>query len=273
MASIPKKIHYCWLSGEPMPKDILRYMQTWQDKMPDYELVLWDKNKFDIDSVAFVREACAAKKFASASDYIRAYALYSEGGIYLDTDVIVKKSFSEFLGAGFFTAVQYSPDIVAERQQNIADLLTADGRLKNNLDAAIVCVPGICLQPEIMGGAAGHPYLKDVLSWYENRPFRSQGLTYTETCAAPDVYTTIATKHGFHYKNELQFFGQDMVVYPFPIFVGNLKYATKESYAVHLGTGGGVGLNLSERLRKKIRLNKFLRKLAGHKTVDDILKM
>jgi mannosyltransferase OCH1-like enzyme len=200
-------------------------MQTWRDKMPDYELILWDKNKFDVDSEAFVREACAAEKFAFASDYIRAHALYAEGGIYLDTDVIVKKSFSEFLEAGFFTAVQYSPDIVARCRQDIAELLTADGCLKNNLDATIVCVPGICLQPEIMGGVAGHPYLKDVLSWYENRPFNRHGLVY----GAPDVYTTIATKHGFHYKNELQFFGTNMVVYPSPVFVGNLKYVTKES--------------------------------------------
>jgi hypothetical protein len=273
MAPIPKKIHYCWLSGKPMPKDILRCMQTWREIMPEYELVLWDKNKFDCNSVAFVREACAAKKLAFASDYIRAYALYSEGGIYLDTDVIVKKNFSEFLGAGFFTAVQYSPDIVARRRQDIADLLTADGRLKNNLDAAIVRVPGICIQPEIMGSVAGHSYLRDVLSWYENRPFSSHGLTCTEIYTAPDVYTTIAAKHGFHYKNKLQFFGQDMVVYPSPVFVGNLKYAAKESYAVHLGTGGGWGLNLSERLRKKIRLNKFLRKLAGYKTVDDIIRI
>jgi mannosyltransferase OCH1-like enzyme len=85
--SIPKKIHYCWLSGDEIPAETVKCINTWKKIMPEYELVLWDKNKFDIKSVPFVEEACKVKKWAFAADFIRLYAIYNEGGIYMDTDV------------------------------------------------------------------------------------------------------------------------------------------------------------------------------------------
>jgi hypothetical protein len=45
-----------------MPADTIKCINTWKKIMPEYELVLWDKNKFDIDSVLFTKEACNAKK-------------------------------------------------------------------------------------------------------------------------------------------------------------------------------------------------------------------
>lgn len=105
---IPKKIHYCWLSDEKMPSRIKMCLKSWKDIMPDFELILWDKNRFDIESVFFVEEACKMEKWAFASDYIRAYALYTEGGIYLDSDVFVKKKFEQFLDYDFFTSVRFN---------------------------------------------------------------------------------------------------------------------------------------------------------------------
>jgi hypothetical protein len=124
---IPKKIHYCWLSGDKMPGDALRCIETWKNKLSGYEFVLWDKNKFDINSVDFVREACDVKRWAFAADYIRLYAIYSEGGIYLDTDVYIKKSFDGFLGNSFFTAVEYQKNYV--ERENVHELLNEDGKL------------------------------------------------------------------------------------------------------------------------------------------------
>jgi len=60
--AIPKIIHYCWLSGEKMPEDTIKCMETWKKIMPEYKLVLWDKNKFDINSVVFTQKACKVKK-------------------------------------------------------------------------------------------------------------------------------------------------------------------------------------------------------------------
>ena len=89
---IPKVIHYCWLSDDPMPEESIRYIESWKKILTDYEFVLWDKNRFDIESVLWVKEAYYQKKYAFAADYIRLYAVYNYGGIYLDTDVeVVKK--------------------------------------------------------------------------------------------------------------------------------------------------------------------------------------
>lgn len=94
---IPKKIHFCWLSGDEFPPLIQYCIDTWKKVLPDYEIILWDTKRFDINSVAWVKEAFEAKKYAFAADYIRLYAVYTEGGIYLDSDVEMVKSFNDLL--------------------------------------------------------------------------------------------------------------------------------------------------------------------------------
>lgn len=90
---IPKIIHYCWLSGDPLPKKIQKYLDSWKKYLPDYEFMLWDKSRFDIHSVKWVEQAYEAKKYAFASDYIRLYAVYNYGGIYMDMDMEIVKPF------------------------------------------------------------------------------------------------------------------------------------------------------------------------------------
>ena len=99
---IPKIIHYCWLSDEPFPKKIRKCMETWKNTHPDYEIVRWSTKNFDINSIPYVKEAFEARKWAFAADYIRMYALYTQGGIYLDSDVILLKRFDDFLNNSFF---------------------------------------------------------------------------------------------------------------------------------------------------------------------------
>ena len=94
---IPKTIHYCWLSDEPIPANIQKYIDGWRKVMPEYRIKKWDKKAFDIHSVKWVEDAYAQKKWAFCADYIRAYALFTEGGFYLDSDVIVNKKFDTFL--------------------------------------------------------------------------------------------------------------------------------------------------------------------------------
>ncbi|MCF2593871.1 glycosyl transferase [Bacteroides caecigallinarum] len=91
---IPKIIHYCWLSGEEIPEQLKSCMKSWKEKLPEYEFVLWDKSKFDVNSTLWTQQAYAAKKYAFAADYIRLYAVYNYGGIYMDMDVEVLKSFN-----------------------------------------------------------------------------------------------------------------------------------------------------------------------------------
>ena len=96
---IPKIIHYCWFGHNPYPPVIEKCIASWKKFMPDYEIMLWDEERFDIsNSCDFVKQAYENKKFAFVSDYVRLYALYNYGGIYLDTDVeIIKHWPDEFL--------------------------------------------------------------------------------------------------------------------------------------------------------------------------------
>lgn len=105
---IPKIIHYCWLSGDPFPEKNQKCIDTWKEKLPDYEFMLWDLNRFDIDSSIWVKQAFDNKKYAFAADYIRLYAVYHYGGIYLDTDVEVLKSYNDLLDLDYFIGFEYN---------------------------------------------------------------------------------------------------------------------------------------------------------------------
>lgn len=99
---IPKKIHYCWFSNDEMPTKIKRCIESWHKILPDYELVLWNRENFPEGKSKWVDDALAAKKYAFAADYIRSYALYHHGGIYLDSDVEVRKPFDSLLHLPYF---------------------------------------------------------------------------------------------------------------------------------------------------------------------------
>jgi len=72
-------------------------IESWKKYLPDYEIVEWNESNFDLDFSPYVREACEHKKYAFVADVCRLYALYTKGGIYMDTDVEVIKSFDPFL--------------------------------------------------------------------------------------------------------------------------------------------------------------------------------
>lgn len=93
---IPKIIHYCWFGGEKT-EQIQTCIQSWHDKMPDYEFIEWNASNFDVDLNQYVKDAYEAKKYAFVSDVARVKALYELGGIYLDTDVLVYKTFDNIL--------------------------------------------------------------------------------------------------------------------------------------------------------------------------------
>ena len=97
MNKIPKKIHYCWFGGNPLPKETVEYIKSWKKYCPDYEIIEWNESNFDINRNLYIKQAYEAKKYAFVSDYVRVFALYKYGGIYLDTDVEVFKDFNDLL--------------------------------------------------------------------------------------------------------------------------------------------------------------------------------
>ena len=95
---IPKIIHYCWLSGEEnMPDDIKACLESWHKYLPDYQFINWNDTNFDWNLCEFTRWHRDNNQYSFCSDYIRCWALYNYGGIYLDCDVMVFKSFDELL--------------------------------------------------------------------------------------------------------------------------------------------------------------------------------
>lgn len=94
---IYKKIHYCWFGGGKMPKDVITYIASWKKYCPDYVIKEWNESNFDIHCCRYVEQAYECKKWAFVSDVARLYALYHEGGIYLDTDVEIVKPLDCFL--------------------------------------------------------------------------------------------------------------------------------------------------------------------------------
>lgn len=105
---IPKIIHYVWLSGDPFPEKIQKCIDSWKKYLPDYEIKQWNTENFDIESIPWVKQAYDNKKYAFATDYIRFYALYNEGGIYLDSDVEILKPIDRFLDTNFFFGYEYT---------------------------------------------------------------------------------------------------------------------------------------------------------------------
>lgn len=95
MNNIPKIIHYCWFGKKEKPGIVKRCIKSWERVLSGYKIVEWNEDNFDINSNKFVRQAYDAGKFAFVSDYVRVYALYNYGGIYLDTDVEVCKKFPD----------------------------------------------------------------------------------------------------------------------------------------------------------------------------------
>lgn len=103
---IPKIIHYVWVGNNPKPKEIKKCMKTWKKHLKDYKIIEWNESNFDISSHPFVKKAYEAKKWAYVSDYIRMYAIYNYGGIYLDTDVLVLENFDKFLNNKVFVGFE-----------------------------------------------------------------------------------------------------------------------------------------------------------------------
>lgn len=84
---IPKILHYCWFGNGEMPALALKCLASWKKYLPDYEIMVWNEDNFDVNMYRFASEAYKEKKYAFVADVCRLYALKNMGGIYLDTDV------------------------------------------------------------------------------------------------------------------------------------------------------------------------------------------
>ena len=108
---IPRKIHYCWFGGAPLPAQAEKCIASWRKFCPDYELIRWDESNFDLDENPYVRYCYDNKKWAFLTDYIRLAVVLRYGGVYFDTDVELLKPLDDLLQNGGFYSFE-TPDMV-----------------------------------------------------------------------------------------------------------------------------------------------------------------
>lgn len=176
---IPKTIHYCWFGRNPKPKLATKCIRSWKKHCPDYEIIEWNEDNFDISSAPlYVRQAYEAKKWAFVTDYVRLYAMVNYGGIYMDTDVEVIKPLDPFLHhrafSGFEREIHIPTGIMACEKgfplfQTFLDyyedatFINHDGSL--NLTTNVIVITEICThkgflpngQYQIVDGFALYP--------------------------------------------------------------------------------------------------------------------
>lgn len=162
---IPKIIHYCWLSNDPIPPDIKKYMETWRTLLPEYEFIKWDFTRFPKHKSDWVKEAFNDKKYAFAADLIRIYAVYNYGGIYMDMDIEVKRPFGDLLNSKYMFGY--------ERTE------------------------GKGFEAGCFGAEKGNEFLKECLKYYKDRHFIVDGVR--DTVTLPQIMQKIYNDNHFKY--------------------------------------------------------------------------
>lgn len=256
---IPKKIHYIWLSKDPLSPLAQLCIESWKRHCPDYEIIHWDMDKCKeiISNVPFVREAVGLSKWAFASDYIRLYAVYTEGGIYFDSDVYLYQNFDEFLGNEYFTNVEFTSHFKKNKSWK---LLNEDGTKK---DANKIALPGLALQAAIFGAEAKHPFLSSCMAYYEKEKFVLPDGSLNIGNIAPFVYAHTAQKFGFVYKNKLQMLENGMTIYPGDVFLPSCNKSDFRPFAIHITNGSWRPF-----FQKLIR---FVKRLPVRSTIEERL--
>ncbi len=205
MDQIPKKIHYCWFGGNPLPDDAKKFINSWKKYCPDYEIIEWNESNFDININDYVKEAYQAKKWAFVTDYARLFIIYNYGGVYFDTDVEVIKNIDTFLKYSGFFAIETSGYIATG---------LGFGAKKNN------------------------KYVKKMLDEYNNIHFKLDNGKYDltscpvrNTKSVQNIFDKVMDKSKFEVIDDIAFLPKDYFC-PIDFNTGNFNM-TDNTYAIH----------------------------------------
>ncbi len=240
---IPKLIHYCWFGGNPLPDDAKKCINSWKKFCPDYKIIEWNENNFDINCCNYVQQAYKEKKWAFVSDYARFWILYNYGGLYFDTDVELIKTIDDILEKGSFmgTEKQYSTD-------------------KNKIITNVNPGLGLAVYPN-------HKFLKQMLDIYNTKSFikNNSEIDYTTIV---ELTTDELIKEGFKRNNTLQNIS-DIYIYPIEFFcpldyyTGELKIA-ETTKSIHHYTATWKDNKQKKQLVFIQRINKIFGMKVGH---------
>ncbi len=198
---IPKTIHYCWFSDEEYPDKIRQCISSWERHLEGFRIKHWGmKDICHLMKYPFVSEAINNQKWAFAADYVRLYALYTEGGIYLDSDVEIYRDFSGFCNDSLF----FGTEVI---EQDV------------NPDVAV------------FGSEQGNPILKTIMKYYETHHF-SNSLGELDLTPAPTIIERHLRRYGYKKKDKEQFLDNGIHIYPSNIFT-NICYPQENVYSLH----------------------------------------
>ena len=134
---IPKIIHYCWFGPNEKSELELKCIDSWKKYCNEYQLIEWNEHNFDINSNPYVREAYESKRYAFVTDYVRLYALYTYGGVYMDTDVEVIKNldWSTILAALVTGFLAFLGTYLVAQRNNKKDENISDKTIKSDMES------------------------------------------------------------------------------------------------------------------------------------------
>lgn len=200
--SIPKKIHYCWFGGGKIPEAYQAFIEEWKTVCPDYEIIKWDESNYDVNKVAFMREAAAVKNWTFIADYARFDIVNTHGGVYLDVDVQTLKNYDQFLELDSFWGMEME------------------------FNHQYYVNPGLGF-----GSAPGNPVLQELLELYQSMHFDNDNIV-----PSPVLLREFFEQRGFVQKNVIQQLGFGNI-YPKDYFaplncLGKLK-KTRNTVSIH----------------------------------------
>lgn len=237
---IPKKIHYCWFGRNPLPKLACKCIESWKKFFPDYEIIEWNENNFDVHMIPYSSEAYKAKKYAFVSDFARFWILYHHGGLYFDTDVEVIRSMEDIIDCGSFMGCE--------------NVIQPGEKLTSTV------APGLGL-----GAIPGLNLYKEIIDYYKTLSFYKSNGSYNQKTVV--AYTTeILQKHGLTHTSIVQNI-DDIWIYPKDYFCP-IDYVTKQliitqnTRSIHHYTASWI--------TRSQRIYKFVERCIGSKIAGNI---
>ncbi len=228
-AVIPKVIHYCWFGHKKIPGQNREWMDSWAKYCPDYEIVEWNEENYDMKKNTYMYEAYKAEKWGFVSDYARLDIIYNHGGIYFDTDVEIIKNLDELLYQDAFAGV--------------------DGSRKISLGLGF-------------GARRNLDLIRELRDGYNERSFYS-GDGVMDLTAIPTLQIPFFEELGYVSNGEYQRVG-NLTVYPEKVlagkccFTGNIN-PTENTFAIHHYDGSW---NSKEKRRRAERQQALYKKLC-----------
>lgn len=222
---IPKTIHYCWFSGEKYPPKINECLRSWKRNLPGYKLRLWDGKSFDFDSIPYLKRCLELRKWAYVADYIRLYAVYTEGGIYLDSDVMVMKSFDTLLNYNAFWGI----DSMVEHDYAFPEAAIF-GAMKGFIPLQEMMeyyhqLPTNAINSERFGELT-NVWCKSNRSIYNNKG-------EIQLVTAPVVMESVLKEYGFRQENKTQTLDNGIQIIAAPVIQNHNNQDTADTIAHH----------------------------------------